>query len=425
MRPRARAASACRPRSGRSRRWRRLLVGDRPLPGDRRRRPPARPRPRARAARGRARGGRVGRADGRRARPHRRARAASTAPRSCSSTPAGWPSASRTSSASGSATTSSPRTTAACPRSAATGSRRRLRAGDLQGARRHRVARARHRHRPGRARVPDRLAPQHRHVPAARRPLEPQPRGHAEGPAVPADPRRAGRVRRAARRGARRPPRRDRSPPRLPLDILAQQIVAEVAAQEWRTDDLFDARAPGRAVHRARPRAQFDEVRRRSWPTASRPAAAGGAPTCTTTRSTASCAARKGARLAAVTSGGAIPEIGDYRVRRRARRHVHRHRQRGLGRRVDGRRHLPARHPLVADPPGRARRRCACATPATRRRPSRSGWARRRPAPPSCRPRCPTLRGTGRRAPRRRRPRRRAARGCVERAGHRRRRRPR
>src|ERR671920_1483094 len=28
--------------------------------------------------------------------------------------------------------------------------------------------------------------------------------------------------------------------PRLPLDIAAQQIVAEVAAQEWRTDELFD-----------------------------------------------------------------------------------------------------------------------------------------------------------------------------------------
>ena len=76
----------------------RLLVGDRPLPVDRRRRPPARPRPRARAARRRARGGHVGRADGRRARPDRRARRASTAPRSCSSTPGGSPSGSRTSS---------------------------------------------------------------------------------------------------------------------------------------------------------------------------------------------------------------------------------------------------------------------------------------------------------------------------------------
>src|SRR5918992_1405285 len=46
--------------------------------------------------------------------------------------------------------------------------------------------------------------------------------------------------------------------PRLPLDIAAQQVVAEVAAQEWRTDDLFDL------VRRAPPytrleREQFDE----------------------------------------------------------------------------------------------------------------------------------------------------------------------
>ena len=46
---------------------------------------------------------------------------------------------------------------------------------------------------------------------------------------------------------------------------------------------------------------------------------------------------RRGARLAALTSGGAIPELGDYRVRGRTRRRLRRHRQRGLGHRVDGR----------------------------------------------------------------------------------------
>ena len=39
-----------------------------------------------------------------------------------------------------------------------------------------------------------------------------------------------------------------------------------------------------------------------------------GPPTSTTTGSTASCGGRKGARLAALTSGGAIPELGDFRV---------------------------------------------------------------------------------------------------------------
>ena len=43
--------------------------------------------------------------------------------------------------------------------------------------------------------------------------------------------------------------------PRLPLDILAQQIVAETGAQEWRTDDLFALDAPRRAVRGARARA--------------------------------------------------------------------------------------------------------------------------------------------------------------------------
>ena len=60
-----------------------------------------------------------------------------------------------------------------------------------------------------------------------------------------------------------------------------------------------------------------DAVRRGARPREQRhrrPAAGRAARTCTTTRSTASCAARKGARLAALTSGGAIPEIGDYRV---------------------------------------------------------------------------------------------------------------
>ncbi|MDQ3931956.1 MAG: DEAD/DEAH box helicase, partial [Actinomycetota bacterium] len=47
--------------------------------------------------------------------------------------------------------------------------------------------------------------------------------------------------------------------PRQPLDILAQQVVAEVAAHEWRTDDLYEL------VRRAAPytgltREQFDEV---------------------------------------------------------------------------------------------------------------------------------------------------------------------
>lgn len=101
-------------------------------------------------------------------------------------------------------------------------------------------------------------------------------------------------------------------PARLPLDILAQQVVAELGAQEWRADDLFAL------VRRAAPyteltRAQFDEVielvaegiqtgRGRRGAYVHNDAVNG------------ELRGRKGARLAALTSGGAIPEIGDYRV---------------------------------------------------------------------------------------------------------------
>jgi ATP-dependent Lhr-like helicase len=101
-------------------------------------------------------------------------------------------------------------------------------------------------------------------------------------------------------------------PARLPLDIMAQQMVAEVAAQEWSTDELYGI------VRRAAPyaqlsRSQFDEVldlvsqgidtgRGRRGAYLHHDAING------------ELRARKGARLAAATSGGAIPEVGDYRV---------------------------------------------------------------------------------------------------------------
>ncbi|MGQ0826334.1 MAG: DEAD/DEAH box helicase [Actinomycetota bacterium] len=100
--------------------------------------------------------------------------------------------------------------------------------------------------------------------------------------------------------------------PRAPLDILAQQIVAEVAAKEWRTDDLYEL------VRRAAPyseltRATFDAVIE---------LVANGVHTGRGERGryvhhdavNGEVRGRRGARLAALTSGGAIPEIGDYRV---------------------------------------------------------------------------------------------------------------
>ncbi len=101
-------------------------------------------------------------------------------------------------------------------------------------------------------------------------------------------------------------------PARLPLDILAQHVVAELGADEWRTDDLFAL------VRRAAPyteltRAQFDEVVE---------LVAEGIQTGRGKRGAyvhhdainGELRGRKGARLAALTSGGSIPETGDYRV---------------------------------------------------------------------------------------------------------------
>ena len=101
-------------------------------------------------------------------------------------------------------------------------------------------------------------------------------------------------------------------PPVAPLDILAQQIVAACAAEPWKEDELFEL------MRRAAPfesltRDCFDEVvtlvsegietgrgRRAAYVHRDR---IGG-----------QLRARRGARLAALTSGGAIPEVADFRV---------------------------------------------------------------------------------------------------------------
>jgi ATP-dependent Lhr-like helicase len=101
-------------------------------------------------------------------------------------------------------------------------------------------------------------------------------------------------------------------PPEGPLDILAQQIVAETGAQEWDADALFEL------VRRAHPfsrieRPVFDEVvelvsdgimtgrgRRAAW--------------VHHDGINGELRGRRGARYVALSSGGAIPEIYDMRV---------------------------------------------------------------------------------------------------------------
>jgi ATP-dependent Lhr-like helicase len=100
--------------------------------------------------------------------------------------------------------------------------------------------------------------------------------------------------------------------PNQPLDVLAQQIIAEAACEDWSEDALYEL------VRRAYPyrdllRSAFDEVVQMV------------AQGFTTRRGRRGALVhrdavnhrlrgRRGARLAAITSGGAIPDNADYRV---------------------------------------------------------------------------------------------------------------
>jgi ATP-dependent helicase Lhr and Lhr-like helicase len=99
--------------------------------------------------------------------------------------------------------------------------------------------------------------------------------------------------------------------PVAPLDILAQQIVASVACDDWQEDDLF-AMCRRAWPYRDLERKNFDEILQML--------SEGIAPGNRTgaylhrDRIHQKLRARRSARIAAVTSGGAIPEMADYRV---------------------------------------------------------------------------------------------------------------
>ena len=101
--------------------------------------------------------------------------------------------------------------------------------------------------------------------------------------------------------------------PEQPLDVLAQQIVAEVAAQEWGERRAVRSIQASVAVSRAR-RGDVSAESCRCSRMVSRRGAAGAARSSITTASIISCAAAAGRASPRITSGGAIPETADYRV---------------------------------------------------------------------------------------------------------------
>src|SRR5438132_12290646 len=97
-----------------------------------------------------------------------------------------------------------------------------------------------------------------------------------------------------------------------PLDVLAQQIVAETACREYAEDDLF-ALVTRAWPYRALARASFDAVLAM---TGEGFATRRGRRSALVHRDEVNrrVRARRGARLLAISSGGAIPEVADYRV---------------------------------------------------------------------------------------------------------------
>src|SRR5882672_8145477 len=101
--------------------------------------------------------------------------------------------------------------------------------------------------------------------------------------------------------------------PDKPLDVLAQQIVAEAAAEEWDEEVLFEL-FRGAYPYRGLEKAEFDEVVAML---------AHGYATKRGQRAAlvhydavhGKLRERRGSRMVAIMSGGAIPEVFDYRVR--------------------------------------------------------------------------------------------------------------
>jgi ATP-dependent Lhr-like helicase len=100
--------------------------------------------------------------------------------------------------------------------------------------------------------------------------------------------------------------------PRAPLDVLAQQIVAEVACREWGEDELF-AMVRGAEPYAQLERAQYDAILRMLAEGYTTRVGVRGA-YIHRDAATRTVRGRRGGKLTAVTSGGTIPDNADYSV---------------------------------------------------------------------------------------------------------------
>jgi ATP-dependent Lhr-like helicase len=101
-------------------------------------------------------------------------------------------------------------------------------------------------------------------------------------------------------------------PPKAPLDVLAQQIVAECSARDWDEQGLYDL---------FRQAAPYQDLERKAFDDVIALLAEGPSPRLGRGRTYLHrdavhgvLKARRNARIVAVTNGGAIPDVADYRV---------------------------------------------------------------------------------------------------------------
>ncbi|HET7015328.1 MAG TPA: DEAD/DEAH box helicase, partial [Streptosporangiaceae bacterium] len=100
--------------------------------------------------------------------------------------------------------------------------------------------------------------------------------------------------------------------PDCPLDILAQQVVAECSAAEWPETEMLEL-ARGAAPFASVSDHDFDDLVA-TLSEGIRTGRGRRAAYLHRDQVNGTIKARRGARIAALTSGGAIPELGDYRV---------------------------------------------------------------------------------------------------------------